>query len=337
MNSGTTAYSVYEEVPFLKSSFKIIFKIAVLLTFLYISPFQTGMKQLFAQSKTLVSHLVYRNEPLQQNISLKDRLNVLTYNSNITIPKDEIGGETTSDHPKQVPQEDVTPPDTQQAKEQPKDNEVKENENQSKEEKPVEETPPPVTPNGKKIYIYNTHQEEGYDGGQTVMDGAAVLGKKLEEKGYKVVLETNDFLAYRNANKLTYDQAYKASYDFLNEALVNYGGFDLCIDFHRDSIPREVSFTTIDGVDYAKAMMVVGGLSSNVETASAASSTLTDIVNSKKNGIMKGVMTREAYYNQQVHKDILLMEVGADVNTFEEVCNTLNVVADGIHDLIMSR
>lgn len=318
-------------VFFLKSSFKILFKIAILAVFLCITPFQAGFRQLFAESKQFMSHLVYHNEPIQQNISIKDRLNVLTYNANITIPQEDITVETTQENPKQVPQEEVAKTEVKEEAPEP---------TPPPEEAPASEQPP-ETPqkeaNGKKIYIYNTHQEEGYTGGQTVMDGAAVLGKKLEEKGYKVVLETNDFPAYLKSLGLTYNEGYQASYDYLNEALVNYGGFDLCIDFHRDSIPRESSYVTFDGVTYAKAMMVVGGLSKNAQSANALSSTLTDIVNTKKNGIMKGVMNREAYYNQQVHENVVLMEVGGDVNTFEEVCNTLQVVAEGIDELLMSR
>lgn len=284
---------------------------------------------MFSDSKTFISHLVYRQEPLQQNLSIKEHLNVLSYNSNLTLSEEEVTVETTQDHPSVVPQPDPapTPQETPPVKEEEQPNNNPSGQTET----------PPVTSNGKKIYIYNTHQEEGYDGGQTVMDGAAILGKKLEEKGFKVILETNNFLEYRNTHGLTYNEAYKASYDYLNEALVNYGGFDLCIDFHRDSVPREASFISANGKNYAKAMMVVGGLSSNVETATATSSTLTDIVNHKLNGIMKGVMTREAYYNQQVHKDIILMEVGGDVNTFEEVTNTLDIIAEGIHELLMSR
>lgn len=45
-------------------------------------------------------------------------------------------------------------------------------------------------------------------------------------------------------------------------------------------------------------------------------------------------MTREAYYNQEVAKNIILMELGGDVNTFEEVSNSLDVIADGIYDVL---
>ena len=138
--------------------------------------------------------------------------------------------------------------------------------------------------------------------------------------GYKVVLETNDFNAYCNTHGLTYNDLYTVSNKYLNDALVNYGGFDLCIDLHRDSVPRAYSYIKIGNKTYAKAMMVVAGSSSNVKSATKISTTLTDMVNKRKNGIMKHVMTRqEAYYNQYVHKGIVLMECGSDYNTFEEV------------------
>lgn len=289
----------------MKTSAKIITKIAILIIFLCITPFLNGWKSMLEKSGDWLNTFVYHQKTYDQSISLKDQLNVLSYNSNLTLPEDEITVETTSQDPVVIP-------------------EVPDKKN---------------TENGiqKKIYIYNTHQAEDYQGTKTVMDAGAILGKDLEEKGYKVVLETNDFIAYQNANGLDYNKSYVASYKYLNDALVNYGGFDLCIDLHRDSIPRSASYLEADGKTYAKAMMVIGGLGKNADSATKTSTTLTDIINSKVDGIMRAPMTREAYYNQEVHENILLMEVGGDVNSFEEVTNTLGVVADGIDELLKER
>lgn len=289
----------------MKSSFKIGLKLIVMLAFLWISPFSNGLKSTLAKSGDWLNRLVYHQKTYDQSISLKDQLNVLSYNSNLTIPKSEITVETTQDEPTVIPQ-------------------IPE-----KKEEPAQVQ--------KKIYIYNTHQSEGYDGGQTVMDAGAILAKELEAKGFKVILETNDFQAYMNANGLDYNKSYVVSYKYLNDALVNYGGFDLCIDLHRDSIPRSASYIEANGKRYATAMMVVGGLGKNAESATATSTTLTDIINGKVSGMMRSVMTREAYYNQEVHENILLMEVGGDVNNFDEVSNSMSVIADGIYDLLEKR
>lgn len=298
----------------MKNTLKIMMKLMAIALFLYFTPFYDGLMNCFESSEDFMHNLIYHQTVISQDISLKKQLNVWSYNENLTLPKDEIKVETTSEDPLIVPK-------TATKKEQ-SDTKKKDNYKAAK-------------ANGKKIYIYNTHQDEKYKGGKTVMDAAVILSGHLEKKGYKVVLETNDFNAYCNAHGLTYNDLYTVSNKYLNEALVNYGGFDLCIDLHRDSVPREYSYITIGNKAYAKAMMVVAGSSSNVKSATKISTTLTDMVNKRKNGIMKNVMTRqEAYYNQYVHEGIILMECGSDYNTFTEVKNTLAVVADGIDELM---
>lgn len=289
----------------MKSTCKIISKIVLIIVFLYITPFFDGFRSVFKTSNDFMNKLVYHQQTLQQDLSLKKQLNVLSYNSNLTIPEEEIEVETTSEAPMIVPR-------------------VSENKETQTDKK-----------NGKKIYIYNTHQDEKYNDGKTVMDAAAVLGKALKDKGYEVILETNDFVRYRDNHHLTYNDAYSISNKYLNDALVNYGGFDLCIDFHRDSVPRSSSFLTIEKKSYAKSMMVVAGSSKNVKSATKISTTITDNVNKYKGGIMKSVMTRnEAFYNQFVHEGVILMECGSENNSFEEVSNTIAVVAKGIDDMM---
>lgn len=287
----------------MKNSLKILAKIFAILMFLYITPFYDGLQYMFKDG--FMSNLVYHQRTISQDLSLKSQLNVLSYNSNITIARNEIDVETTSEEPMIIPK-------------------TVEKEDKS------EQSP---KKNGKKIYIYNTHQDEKYSDGKTVMDAAVILAKHLKKEGFEVILETNDFVKYRDEHNLTYNDAYTVSNKYLNDALVNYNGFDLCIDLHRDSVPRSASYKTIGNKTYAKAMMVVAGSSSNVTSATKISTSLTDNVNKYKNGIMKSVMTRkEAYYNQFVHKGIVLMECGSDNNSFKEVSNTLEIVAKAITD-----
>ncbi|MEG0362127.1 MAG: stage II sporulation protein P [Longicatena sp.] len=289
----------------MRTTCKIVSKIMIILLFLYITPFMNGFKDLFSEAQDVLVNLVYQQKTLDKTISIKEQLNVLSYNSNITIPKDEIQVETTQENPVTIPS---TP-------------------------KPKEE----IAKTGKKIYIYNTHQEESYTDKKTVLDASILLAQHLEEKGFKVVVETNNFKNYRDQNGIAYDRAYVVSYKYLNDALVNYGGFDLCIDLHRDSIPRNASYKEANGKTYATAMMVIGGLGKNAKSATQISTTLTDTINTKVSGMMRSPMTREAFYNQEVHPNIVLMEVGGDVNSFVEVTNSLSVIADGIYDYLEKR
>lgn len=276
---------------FLKATLKIICKISILFLFLYVTPFASQLIDIFG-NENLKDTLVYKQPTLDETMSIKDQLNVLSANANFTLEEEDFEFETTAENPKSIPE-------------------------------------PPVT-SDKKVYIYNTHQSEDYAGGETVMDAAALLGNELQNKGYTVVLETNDFKAYGNANGLDYNESYAISYKFLNDALVDYGGFDLIIDLHRDAIPREASYLETEGKTYAKMMMVVGGLSDNADTVTQRASTLNDIINTQVNGIMRSTMTREAYYNQQVHPNTILIELGGQINPFDEIKNSIPVLAEGI-------
>lgn len=279
----------------MKSTLKIICKVSILFLFLYLTPFYSGFMDIIGY-ENLKDTLVYKQVSLDETVSIKDQLNVLSANANFTLDEEDFQFETTAENPKSVPE------------------------------------PPKVS--DKKVYIYNTHQSEDYAGGETVMDAAALLGNELQNKGYTVVLETNDFKAYGNANDLDYNESYAISYKFLNDALVDYGGFDLIIDLHRDAIPREASFMEKDGKSYAKMMMVVGGLSTNVDAVSGRASTLNDIINAKMDGIMRTTMTREAYYNQQVSPNTILIELGGQINPFDEIKNSIPILADGIAEYL---
>lgn len=343
----------------MRTNGKIIMKLGLLIGFLYITPFFSGIGEIMKHSGFLDA-FVYRQHSLDESISIKDEMNLFAHNANLTI-QDDFKFQTTQEQ--EQPQETPNPSD---ANAQPKDSSKadtetsvksddakqddvktdsgKENTEQKKNESSTDQQSdntdtktdhqkPQDT--GKKVYIYNTHQSEAYAGGETVMDAAAILGNQLEEKGIHVVLETANFAEYLKARGLDYNQSYQASRNFMNDALVNYGGFDLIIDLHRDAIPREASFMQANGKTYAKMMPVIGGLSTNADVIKKNSSTLSDIIDGKVHGIMRSVMVREAYYNQSVSDRMMLIECGGDVNPFDEVKNSMDVLAEGIYDYLM--
>ena len=95
--------------------------------------------------------------------------------------------------------------------------------------------------NGKSIYIYNTHQGEKY-ASNSVKEGSKYLMQLLEQRGYSVDYETTDFELYKMKNHIDYAYSYTVSKKYLNNALKDHGGYDLVIDFHRDSIKKSLFF-----------------------------------------------------------------------------------------------
>lgn len=184
--------------------------------------------------------------------------------------------------------------------------------------------------NSKKIYIYSTHQQEEYVGGN-VKEGSRYLAKVLENMGYQVIVEENDFEAYGASKGLNYNKLYNVSNTFLTEAIVKHGGFDLIIDFHRDSISKESS--TFE--NYAKMMMVVSMSNPYHEEVEANSRAIREAVEALQPHIMRSDYKREyAYYNQQYAHSMVLIEVGGLYNTYEEVTNSLDILALGIDDAL---
>ena len=87
----------------MKTSIKITAKLLLLCLFLLFTPFVHGLKQSLEASSDWLQSLVYRQRTYTQNMHLKESLNILSYNTNITLPKEEISVETTKEHPSVVP------------------------------------------------------------------------------------------------------------------------------------------------------------------------------------------------------------------------------------------
>lgn len=277
----------------MRAGFKITMKLGMIGAFLFCTPFFDGMRQLIEESSFL-NLLVVRQEVSVSDFSLKHQLNVMS-----------------------VPQEEG---DTENVQES----------TIFTSEKPSAPAVNERTAGQKRVYIYDTHQSEEYLGGKTVLDGAKLLGEQLKEAGVEVFVETHSFADYMKKNGLNYNDSYLVSYNFLNDVLADYGPFDLIIDFHRDAVPRESSYVTLDGKDYARMMFVIGGLNGHLEQSEQLCQTIYDKIEQIRPGIMKTTMVREAYYNQEVNENMVLIEVGSNNSTFEEVSNSISVLAQGL-------
>jgi len=186
----------------------------------------------------------------------------------------------------------------------------------------------------KKIFIYNTHQAERYADDFTIMDASFLLAEELRKEGFFVVYETTDFEEVASIESLGYNKRYTISRRYLIQALEKYGDFDLILDIHRDSTTRQVSLLETNQGNYARMMFVVGTKNNPSDASRLLSQSLTDKINSKVNGIMRSVFTREAMYNQDMNKNMVLIEIGSDQNTLNEVYRSLQVLKEAITEYL---
>lgn len=190
-----------------------------------------------------------------------------------------------------------------------------------------------VATKDKKIHIYNTHQSEEYDGYDVVL-GAGYLKECLNAMGYQCDVEANDFENYKAVHNIAYNKSYTVSKMYLEESLKLTGGYDLVIDFHRDSISKELSTITHENKNYAKIMFVVGKSSGKFDAVNQLSQSLSDIANGMVPKISRGVYVKSSHYNQGTTDNMVLIEVGAQSNTKEEVQATVDVIARTIGEYL---
>lgn len=180
--------------------------------------------------------------------------------------------------------------------------------------------------NGKSIHIYNTHQGERYVT-KSVKEGSRYLMQLLQQRGYDVDLETSDFELYKIKNNINYKYSYSVSKKYLNTALKKHGQYDMVIDFHRDSVKKSLTTVHFDNKPYAKFLFVVGKSSGNYPAVKKMSQELSTRLNQKIPLISRGVYVKQSHYNQGTTKNMLLIEVGANENTYQEIQNSLNILA----------
>ena len=181
-----------------------------------------------------------------------------------------------------------------------------------------------------KVFIYTTHYNEKYIDDKTVVEASYLLQSKLNELGIMTIVSERSVEDYLNSNNLTYKDSYLATRQFVIDTLEEYDSLELIIDLHRDAVPKERTITSIDGVNYAKLMFVMNENYPNIELANK----LNNIVLSKAN-ITRGVYHKKIdNFNQDLSSNVILIEMGGNYNTFEEVEKSTAILAESIKELI---
>lgn len=203
------------------------------------------------------------------------------------------------------------------------------------------EDPKPINIENPIVYIYNTHQTEGYSYKKyesynitpNVMMASYVFREKLNKKGIPTILETTNIKDLLNANSWDYSNSYKASRFLVKDALNKYKSLKLIIDLHRDSIKKSSSTITINGKNYAKVLFVIGKEYKTYEKNKSLATKLSNMINNIYPNLSRGVMMKEGknvngIYNQDLSDKNILIECGGLENNLEEVINTIDVLSE---------
>ena len=184
----------------------------------------------------------------------------------------------------------------------------------------------------KKIYIYNTHQSEKY-ADFDVLNAALNLKNILADFNIEAIVEETNITEEVKKNNYTYSQSYRVT----KSLMTNYLNKDisLFIDLHRDSSAKNITTTTVDGVNFAKMMFVVGGKHESHMENYRVSDAINKILKNNNNQISRGLLLRKSSsYNQELDPNVVLIELGGPEKTKEEVLNTLQVLAKSIYEYL---
>lgn len=198
-----------------------------------------------------------------------------------------------------------------------------------------------------KVYIFNTHQTEGYNSNfleafninNTVYLASHILDEYLSDLGVATIVEENSIIDVLNTNGWKYGYSYKASRILLENAYKKNPSLDFFIDLHRDAASYDRTVTEIDGKKYAKILFVVGLEHDSYEPNLQLAKKLNEKIKKIAPTLSRGVLEKKGpgvngKYNQDFNKNTILIEVGGQYNYIEEVNNTLKIIAEVIYEYL---
>ncbi len=200
-----------------------------------------------------------------------------------------------------------------------------------------------------QILIYHTHSQETFvdsvpgDKSTSIVGVGAYLSEILTSRyGYKVLHHTGEY------DVETRDDAYSVSLPAIEQLLLENPSIQVVIDLHRDQMPEETKLVMdLDGRPTAR-FMFFNGLSRTKKTGNISylqNDNLADNLAFSFQMQLKSMqyypgLTRKIYlkgyrYNMHLCPKTLLIELGAQNNTVEEVKNACEPIAH-ILDMVLS-
>lgn len=204
-----------------------------------------------------------------------------------------------------------------------------------------------VKSNEPLIYIYNTHDEEAYYNSYlnpynivpNVKLASYYFQERLKDLGIESVVEKRKIKDVLDKNGWNYRYSYNASRVYLEEVSKNSPSIKYFIDLHRDSVGKDKTTTIINGKNYARVMFLVGLEHKNYQKNLELATRLDELIRQFDSTLSRGIYQKEGpgvngIYNQDFSSKAILIELGGQYNTIEEVANTIEVIARVLKDYL---
>ena len=194
---------------------------------------------------------------------------------------------------------------------------------------------------GPQILIYHTHSQEAYkdsvegDPATSIVGVGDYLEQILEEK-YGI-----EVLHHKGVYDIPRDSAYSTALPNIEKVLAENPTIEVVIDLHRDGVAEDRHLVTeIDGKQMAKLMFFNGLCKTTAqgELTYLPNAYITDnlalsfqmqlAAEEYYPGLMRKIYLKGYRYNLHLKPKSMLVEVGAQTNTFEEAINSMEPLAN---------
>lgn len=194
-----------------------------------------------------------------------------------------------------------------------------------------------------QVVIYCTHSTETYLPYAGVSNTEGTYGgvymaaewicEELNNAGIGAIVD------YTIHDYPDWNSSYSNSLITAEALLEKYPDVEIIIDLHRDAgVDKEYTTTIIDGESYAKAMLVVGTAEwldhPNWEENLAFALSIEEMANEMFPDLMRATREQSGRYNQQVSTHSILIEMGCDQNTIEEVENASRAMGQVLIEIL---
>ena len=192
-----------------------------------------------------------------------------------------------------------------------------------------------------QILIYHTHSQEGFvdsdfsDPSTTIVGAGELLAQYLRNFGYNVIHDTG---TYDVANR---DYAYSCAAPAIETILKENPSIEVVIDLHRDGVAEGTHMVTECNGKTMAQFMFFNGLSrtvargeidylknENIGENLAFSFQAQRVANAYYPGLARKIYLKGYRYNMHYKGKSLLVELGAQTNTVEEVMNAIEPLAN---------
>ena len=195
-------------------------------------------------------------------------------------------------------------------------------------------------PDVPQILIYHTHSQETFvdsvpgDTADSIVGAGELLAQILrEEYGYNVIHDTGEY------DVESRDNAYSVSLPAIEQILAENPTIEVVIDLHRDAVLEgklvtelngkpTATFMFFNGLSYTKAAGNIAYLENPyIDENLAFSFQMQVIANEYYPGLTRRIYLKGYRYNMHLRPRSLLIELGAQTNTVEELMNACSPIA----------